>query len=124
MIHPALVLHLPPQQAEQFALQCAAYRKYALQCLAPSAERNQTVRAVQAVEGRLHTLRSQQTGEVTLSVTTEEARALRQMVVSLMHAWGAAPDSEERTQAVSSLAILRVLIERAFSLHPSRSGSK
>ena len=123
MIHPALVLHLQPQQAEQLALQCAAYRKQALQCLAPSPERNRALRVVQAVEGRLHTLREQRAAGVTLSVTPEEAHVLRQMVVSLMHAWGGTPESEERTQAVSSLAILRVMIERALSLPPSRSVS-
>jgi hypothetical protein len=120
MMNTALVLHLNVQQAEQLAAQCAAWRKYALQGLPASLERNQILRAVQAVEGRLLSLRKRQATEYTLSLHYDEAHALHQVILALMHVWGKAPNSEERIQAIGNLVMLRVMIERVLYLRDQK----
>jgi hypothetical protein len=117
MMRAALpVLHLHGQQAKQLLAHCAAYRKHAWQCLPPSPERNQTMRAVQSVEGRLSHLRAQGAETLTFSVTQEEGCALRQMMTTLIQAHGAEPPSEKRTQTLRDLAVLRLLLERTLRL--------
>ncbi len=114
MMETAPVLRLNAQQAEQLVRQCAAYRKYAFQCLPPSPERNQTMRGIQAVEGRLLSPQGQAHMETVLVVSREEGGALRQMISIMMQAYSVAQPSEVRTQALGELAVLRVLIERAL----------
>jgi hypothetical protein len=116
MMRTAPALQLGRQQADQFVAQCAAYRRHAWRCLPPSPERNQTLRAAQAVEGRLSSLRTQGEETIVLSITQEEGYALRQMMTALLQVYGAEPPSERRTQALGDLAALRVLLERALRL--------
>jgi hypothetical protein len=114
MMPTPLILRLHERQAGQLVAACAAYRKHALQSLPPSPERNQTMRAVQAVEGRLLAFRAQTQTEVALPVSQEEGSALRQIMSTLTHAYGAEPPSEKRLQTLGDLAALRLLVERTF----------
>jgi hypothetical protein len=114
MMQTPLVLRLPERQAGQLVAACAAYRKYALQCLPPSPERNQMMRAVQAVEGRLRLRCTPQPSEVIVSLSQEEGNALRQMLSALTRAYGAELPSEKRVQVLGDLAALRLLVERAL----------
>jgi hypothetical protein len=108
-------LALSASQAAQLAECCAAYRAYAWRELPPSAERNQTMKAVQAVQGRLSAWRAAVATEpLRLAVSEEEKQALRQMTLLLMQVAGAQAPSEKRTQMLGELAGLRQVLERAL----------
>ncbi len=109
----ALTLHLGQAHAEQLAGMCAAYRTHAWHALEPTPERNQTMRAIQAVQGRLSQACAQRTETLHLTLCAEEKQALRQMMCVLMQARGAEPASEERNQALGELAVLRMVLEQA-----------
>lgn len=105
MTQTALVLSLNTAQVEQLAGYCAAYRTHAWHEIAPTAERNQTLRAVQAVQGRLTTWKSEQRTEPLLFALTEEERqALRQMIGVLLQIPGVQISPEGRAQALNGLA--------------------
>ncbi len=109
----ALTLSLGQAQTEQLADICAAYRAYAWRMLEPTTERNQTMRAIQAVQGRLSQARAEGSETLDLTLCAEEKQALRHVMCVLMQARGAEPASEERNQALGELAVLRVVLEQA-----------
>jgi hypothetical protein len=112
MIH---TLTLSASQVAQLVECCAAYRAYAWRELPPSAERNQTMKAVQAVQGRLSAWRDAVATEpLLLSLQEEEKQALRQMTLLLMQVAGAQAPSGKRTQMLGELASLRQALERAL----------
>lgn len=103
---------LNTQQARHLVAACAAYRAYAWQALPPSPERNQTMKAVQAVQGRLLETRVAGTGEdIWLTMSEEEWQIMRQVINTLIQLTGAEGASEARTRALGELAGLRKLLE-------------
>lgn len=102
----ALTLSLSAAQVGQLCGYCAAYRAHAWRELAPTAERNQIMKATQAVQGRLVAWSSEKRTEpLLLAVTAEEKQALRHIVCVLMQVHGTDLPSEERAQALGELAI-------------------
>jgi hypothetical protein len=113
MMQAALTLSLSAAQAAQLCSYCAAYRAHAWRELAPTAERNQTMRAAQAVQGRLAAWSiERRTEPLLLSVTGEEQQALRHVVGVLMQVSGPGMSSEARVQALGELAICLQLLGR------------
>lgn len=111
-MHAALTLHLNTTQASQLADFCAAYRAYAWHSLPPTQERNQTMRALQAVQGRVSQDLASGSATALLTLSTEEKQAVRQSICLLIQIYGAKSASEERNQRLGELAGLRLLIER------------
>lgn len=111
------VLRLSREQAEQLATYCSLYRAYMWRTMSPSPERNQTLRAIQSLQGRLMACKGQERERVTVLVTTEEGNGLRQMLTKLLELYRTELPSSERTQVLGELAALRGLVERA--LRPS-----
>jgi len=112
MTQTALTLPLSTMQAAQLVGLCATYRAYAWRTLPPSPERNQTMKALQSVQGRVSQALTSGLETVWLLASEEEKQILRQVVCLLMQSYGAEPSSEERNQALGELAGLRLLIER------------
>jgi len=112
MIPTTLTLHLDASQAAQLAGACAAYRAFAWQHVPPSPERNQLLKAAQAVQGRLCALPARSGHLLQLMMSEEERQALRRIILTLMHLQGAAAPREERIHTLGNLASLRMLIER------------
>jgi hypothetical protein len=105
MMQAALTLSLSTAQAAQLCGYCAAYRVHAWRELAPTAERNQTMRAAQAVQGRLAAWSAERRTEpLLLAVTAEEKQALRHIVCVLMQVSGTGMSSEERSCVLGELA--------------------
>ena len=113
MTEMALTLELGQVQAEQLAGMCATYRTHAWRALEPTAERNQSMRAVQAVQGRISQARAAGGATVQVMLCAEERRVLRQMLRVLMQARGTESASEQRNQALGELAGLRMVLEQA-----------
>ena len=112
MIHADFTFLLSHMQAAQLSHVCAAYRSYAWQVLPPSAERNQTMRVAQAVQGRVSELRTGGTEPLPLVMTEEERQALRAMVNTLVQGYTAEPATVERNQLLGDLVLVRALLER------------
>lgn len=109
MIKTIPTMHLTPFQVEQLLGYCATYRSYLWQCLAPAPERNQLIRTIQMVQGRLE--KAQEQGqEVTFAGA--EYTTVRQVLSGLTQAYGHAPPSERRTWQLGVLAAFRRQIEQ------------
>lgn len=113
MMDAGHMLSLSQPQAEQLAHACAAYRSYAWQMLAPTPERNQTMRVAQAMQGRLAEMRTLGAEQCVLRISEEERQALRTVISTLIQVYGAEPPTPERTQLLGVLAALRALLERS-----------
>jgi hypothetical protein len=112
MMHTDCTFLLSSMQAAQLSQVCVAYRSYAWQVLSPSAERNQIMRAAQAVQGRLAELRAAGGEPLSFSMTEEERQAVRSMVSTLMQAYAAEPATVERNRLLGDLVLVRTLLER------------
>ena len=108
------VLRLNRQQAAQLATHCSAYRSYLWRCLMPSPERNQALRSIQGLQGRLEQLQEEGPADLALPLSMEEGTTLKQLFLVLMRQYGNAPPSEQRTKALGELASLRLLVERTL----------
>jgi hypothetical protein len=107
-----ITLRLTLAQRTRLGEACAAYRSYAWQALPPTPERNQTLKGVQAVQGRLAAMQDQTQEAAEMHMDEQEREALRRMLRALMQAWGADVPSPQRTQRLAELAQVRLLIER------------
>lgn len=105
MMQEVLVLSLNTAQVDQLVGYCATYRTHAWREIAPTAERNQTLRAVQAVQGRLTAWRAERRTEpLRFAISEEERQALRQMINVLMQVTSVHVSVENRAHAFSNLA--------------------
>ena len=106
------VLRLSVQEFAQLATYCAVYRSYLWQSMLPSSERNQLLRALQALQGRLEKVQGQEQEEQSLPLTSEEKGIIRQLLSGLLTIYGNTQSSEERTRTLGELGGLRVRIGR------------
>jgi hypothetical protein len=107
-------LHLNPSQIAQLIGFCTAYRSSLWRSVMPTPERNQVIRCVQALQGRLEKAQEQGQTNVVLTLSGEERMALQQLLLVLMQQCSQEPPSAERTQKLGELGSLRVLVERAL----------
>lgn len=114
MMQTGPILRLNRQQIIQLAAHCSAYRSYLWHCLMPSPERNQALRHIQALQGRLEQLQEEQQANLALSLSMEEGTTLKQLFLILMQQYGTESPSAERTQKLGELAGLRLLVERTL----------
>jgi hypothetical protein len=108
------VLRLQWYQRAQLTAHCTTYRAYLWQQVLPSPERNQRLRVIQSLQGRLEKAQEQGLVDIDLCLTAEERSAVKQLLSELTQFYGAAPPSEQRTQKLGELAGLRLQIERTF----------
>jgi hypothetical protein len=112
MMETTPVLRLNPAQVAQLADYCTAYRSYLWQAIMPTPERNQMIRSIQALQGRLEKAQEQAQAGIALLITTEEKHTLKQLLSGLIQMYGNAPPSEQRNQALGELAECRIAIQR------------
>lgn len=113
-----LVLRLAQQQLECVLGWCALYRSSLWQNVPPTLARNQAVREIQVLQGRLTKVKEQGQPEIILVLTEEELSTLQQLCCRMTHWYAEAPISEQRTRYLSVLTVLRVLIEHAHDITP------
>jgi hypothetical protein len=109
---PALSLN--PSQIARLIGYCTAYRSSLWRSALPTPERNQTMRVIQALQGRLEKAQEHGHASVILALSGEEGTALRQLLLVLMQQSSQEPPSAERNQKLGELGSLRVLVERTL----------
>jgi hypothetical protein len=113
MMETVPVLRLNQQQVEQLMAHCTAYRTYLWQHLLPSSERNQSLRVIQALQGRLLTSSQKHAqAEIALSLSAEEGTILKHLFSVLMKLCETEAASEKCTHMLAEMAALRLLLER------------
>ncbi|HEU5377433.1 MAG TPA: hypothetical protein VFV38_18580 [Ktedonobacteraceae bacterium] len=115
MMHTAPVLRLNPAQVTQLIGYCTAYRSFLWQHAMPTPERNQMIRSLQALQGRLERAQEQGQVEITLPITAEEKHTLQQLLSGLIQMYGSAFPSEQRNQALGEIAAWRLALQRMLS---------
>lgn len=116
---PAMMSTAPPlqisrEQAERLLQYMQEYRRYALASVPPTRERNTTLRLIQALQGKLLVLVDQMLLQVHLSLTKEEAHALKAMTKVLLLFYGEKPDSSERTRTVTDIGRLYTYLKQIY----------
>lgn len=108
------VLRMNHQQATQLMTHLTAYRSYLWQAMLPTPERNQLIRSIQALQGRLELLQAQGQEQVAISLGKEERLTLRQTLGELMKLYGATAVPTRPNLTLSEVAGLHLLVERTF----------
>lgn len=107
-------LRVSHTQLTQLLAFCASYRASLWQVVPPSPERNQALRVIQVLLGRLEKTREQGLAEVDLCLNAEESRMLRQLLWAQMQQCRTEAPGELRNQRLGALVMLRLLVERAL----------
>lgn len=102
---PPLLLTL--DQAGRLQGYIQAYRHYAFTFLAPSTGRNNTLRILQAIQGKLIEAMDQKIVVLQLVLTTEEMATLKTVVTELLALYAKQPESAERLATLADLAALK-----------------
>ena len=111
--HP--VLRLSQCQLGQLIGYCTEYRAYLWQQVTPTPMRNQVVREIQALQGRLEKgYIYAQAESIVLPITGEEQGTVKQLFSSLTQYYAAAPACEQRIRQLAELTLLRGVVERTL----------
>jgi hypothetical protein len=112
MMQTAPILCLNSSQVTQLIAFCAVYRAHLWQQFQPTPERNQLIRAIQALEGRLEKAQDEATSHKVLSLSVGEKNALQQQLIELLRLYGKEPESIERNQRLAEIFEIRKTIEQ------------
>ncbi|HEU5383352.1 MAG TPA: hypothetical protein VFV38_48750 [Ktedonobacteraceae bacterium] len=112
MMHTAPVLRLNLVQVAQLVGYCTEYRSFLWQHAMPTPERNQMIRSLQALQGRLEKAQEQGQAEIALPITAEEKHTLQQLLSGLIQVYGRACSSEQRNQALAAITAWRLALQR------------
>lgn len=110
MMSTAPPLTLTREQAGRLQAYLQTYRRYAFASLMPSVERNTTLRALQAMQGKLIDIMNQKTVLLQLVLTAEELTTLKTIVTELLVLSAKEPGSAERNATLVDLAALRAML--------------
>lgn len=108
------VLRLNQQQVTQLLTHLTAYCSYLWQAVLPTPERNQVIRTIQALQGRLEPLQAQGQEQGAITLNREEGSTLKQMLGELMKHYGAVAARGRENPTLSEIAGLHLLLERSF----------
>ncbi len=114
MMQTDSVLRLSQQHIRQLMTHLTSYRSYLWQVVLPTPERNQMIRTIQAVQGRLESLQASEQEYVTLALSKEEGATLKHILGELMRYYGATAARDRENPALSEIAGLHLLVERSF----------
>jgi hypothetical protein len=112
MMSTAPPLLMNNEQARRLLTYMQEYRRSALTNTPPTQERNTTLRVVQALQGKLLALNEQQVLPIPLSLSREEATALKTMAKSLLLFYGEQAESSDRTRTVTDLGKFYVYLKQ------------
>lgn len=114
MMSIAPPLLLSREQAERLLFYTREYRHSALIGMPPTHERNMTLRAVQAFQGKLLALFDHKQPQIHLTLTREEGTALKAMTKSLLLLYGEQTDSAKRTSRILDLGQLYAYVKQTY----------
>lgn len=107
-------------QITQLVAFCEAYRAHLWQHVPPSPERNQALRFIQALEGKLAKVQDQGANCLYFPFSQEEKNVIQQQLTSLLNAYGGEPQTETRNQKLEEMVNLRFTLN---GLHPQALSS-
>jgi hypothetical protein len=107
MMSTAPPLLLTHDQARRLQGYIQTYRHYAFASLPPSTGRNNTLRILQAIQGKLIATLDQQTAVLQLVLTEEEMATLKAIVSELLTLYAKQPEGVERITTLGDLAALK-----------------
>lgn len=107
MMSTAPPLLLTRDQASRLQAYLQTYRRTSFASLLPSIERNQTLRMLQGMQGKLIDMMDQKTTSLQLVLTTEEMTTLKAIARELMIWYAAQPANPERNATLADLADLK-----------------
>lgn len=111
------VLRLNGQQITRLMTYLTVYRSYLWQAVLPSPERNQVIRTIQMLQGRLEPLQATGQEQRTIVLNREEGNTLKQILGELMRRYRTTAAWDRENPTLSELASLHLLVERSFR-HP------
>lgn len=104
-------LTLTREQARRLHEYIQTYRRYAFASLMPSAERNTTLRILQAIQGKLIDVLDQRTALLTCTLTMEEMTTVKTMTTELLLLYAKEPASDQRSALLADLAALKTSLK-------------
>jgi hypothetical protein len=107
MMSTAPPLLLTREQASRLQAHLQTYRRYAFASLAPSIDRNTTLRMLQTMQGKLIDVMDQKTAFLQLVLTTEEMVTLKTIITELLSLYAKEPVSAKRSAILADLAALK-----------------
>ncbi len=107
MMSIAPPLLLSREQAMRLQTYIQTYRQYAFSSLLPSTERNNTLRILQVVQGKIIEAMDQSVTPLQLVLAKEEGATLKTVTTELLILYARQPDSNERTATLGDLAGLK-----------------
>ena len=111
MINTAPSLTLTREQATRLQAYLQTYRCYAFAALLPSIDRNNILRLLQAMQGRLIDVIDQKTTLFRLVLTLEEMTALKTITAELLLLYAQGPINDQRSAILADLAALKVSLK-------------
>ncbi len=102
-------LSLTCEQASRLQAYLQAYRRYAVVSLIASTDRNNTLRFLQTIQGKLVAAMDQHTAWLQLILTTEEMTTLKTIITALLSFYAKEPASAERSATLADLAALKAM---------------
>ena len=108
---PLSPLLLTSEQAQRWHEYLQAYRRQAYASVQPGVERNQTLRLLQGIQGRLLARRQQDAAPLHLS--SEEVQSLKEVIAVLFRWYGSQPATSERLTLLIGLNELRTMLAHA-----------
>lgn len=107
MMSTAPPFALSREQATRLQAYIQFYRQYAFSSLLPSVERNNTLRLLQLVQGKIIQILDQGPGRLQLILSCEERTMLKAVATDLLLLWSRQPESPERLTTLGDLAALK-----------------
>lgn len=103
-------LSITSMQAQRLIHYIQLYRRFAWENIEPTAERNATFRALQALHGRIISTMNPQSEQIVLSIMPDEWFALKMMSSHVLSLYEASPATRERTMAITDLSGLKAFL--------------
>jgi hypothetical protein len=107
MMGTAPPLSLTHNQARRLQAYLQTYRRYAFASLMPCTDRNNTLRILQAMQGKLIDVMDQKIAFLTFILATEEMTTLKTIITELLLLHAEQPVSTERNATLADLAALK-----------------
>lgn len=107
MMSTAPPLLLTHEQASRLQAYLQIYRRMTFASLLPSIERNQTLRLLQGMQGKLIGIVDQKTASLQLILTIEEMTTLKIIIRELLTLYATQPGGPERNATLADLADLK-----------------
>lgn len=114
MSEPFPFLRMSYEQISLFTAQLLVYQQYLQRKVAPSVQRNRSLRILVALIRRLSAMWKQTGPQKALLLTVEEVALIKEALTVIKHVLETKPPSSGRDQEIERIVTMRTLIEQTF----------